>query len=582
MIDKRLLNEMPQAKKYIVKQVFMQWLSLLSNVGMIMMFSFVFVRLFQNQFTKRLFLFMIFFVVIMIGIRVICTKKASDFSYKASCDVKNHLRTKIYKKLLKLKNNYTTYISTSELIQLSVEGVDQLETYFGKYLPQFFYSMLAPITLFLILMWFDWRSSLVLLICVPLIPVSIVAVQKFAKKLLSKYWDKYTKLGDSFLENLQGLTTLKIYQSDAFKNEEMNREAEDFRKITMKVLTMQLNSISVMDLVAYGGAAIGSCFAIVNFFQGNVSLFGVLCIVLLSSEFFIPLRLLGSFFHIAMNGMAASNKIFHLFDIAEDESKKETFSEKEISIHISNLDFSYDGKRKVLNQIQLHVLPHQFVSIVGESGSGKSTIAKLISGLAQGYDGNLQLQDIERNHLDDQSFYQRVMYITHKPILFKGTIRHNLSIAGENITEEDMWKVLHQVKLADFIQKVGGLDYLLEEEGNNLSGGQKQRLSLARALLADKEMYIFDEATSNVDMESENAILEVIQKMSTSKTIIMISHRLSTVVKSDCIYVLDQGKVDAQGTHEQLMAQKGLYYKLFTHQQQLEQFYEEGVENETR
>ncbi len=575
MIDKRLLKEMPEAKVFIWKQVIMQWIGMLSNVAMVFTFAYLFTAMFEKTLVIKDLYIGVMVVVAMIVVRIFVTKKASTYSYLASRDVKNHLRKRIYEKLLEMKNSYTQHIATSELVQLSVEGVDQLETYFGRYLPQFFYSMLAPVTLFLILVWMDWKSAVVLLVCVPLIPLSIVAVQKFAKKLLSKYWTSYATLGDSFLENLQGLTTLKIYQADEFKNEEMNKEAENFRRITMKVLTMQLNSVSVMDIVAYGGAAIGSIVAVMGFVHGNVSLFSVICIVLLSSEFFIPLRLLGSFFHIAMNGIAASNKIFNLLDLPQEEVEKEVFSDKECAIKISNLSYSYDGEREVLHNIQMEIPSHKFISIVGESGSGKSTIAKLIVGLAKGYKGKLLIQDIERMHLDDSSFYSRVMYITHKATIFKGSVKDNLVIAKDGLSEQDMWYALQQVKLADFIRENGGLDMVIEENGTNLSGGQRQRLAMARALLADKEVYIFDEATSNIDMDSEDAILDVIKDMAKKKTIIMISHRLSTVTESDCIYVMNQGRCDSYGTHDELMMQHGIYADMYHRQADLEAFYKE-------
>lgn len=575
MIDKRLLKEMPEAKVFIWKQVIMQWIGMLSNVAMVFTFVYLFTAMFEKTLVIKDLYIGVIVVVAMIVIRILVTKKASTYSYLASRDVKNHLRKRIYEKLLEMKNSYTQHIATSELVQLSVEGVDQLETYFGRYLPQFFYSMLAPVTLFLILVWMDWKSAVVLLVCVPLIPLSIVAVQKFAKKLLSKYWTSYATLGDSFLENLQGLTTLKIYQADEFKNEEMNKEAENFRRITMKVLTMQLNSVSVMDIVAYGGAAIGSIVAVMGFVHGNVSLFSVICIVLLSSEFFIPLRLLGSFFHIAMNGIAASNKIFNLLDLPKEEVKKEVLSDKECAIKLSNLSYSYDGEREVLHNIHMEIPSHKFISIVGESGSGKSTIAKLIVGLAKGYKGKLLIQDIDRMHLDDSSFYSRVMYITHKATIFKGSVKDNLVIAKDGLSEKDMWYALQQVKLADFIKENGGLDMAIEENGTNLSGGQRQRLAMARALLADKEVYIFDEATSNIDMDSEDAILDVIKDMAKKKTIIMISHRLSTVTESDCIYVMNQGRCDSYGTHDELMMQQGIYADMYHRQADLEAFYKE-------
>lgn len=575
MIDKRLLKEMPQAKVMVWKQVFMQWLGMLSNIGMVFLFANIFVEMFQDTLTLRNLMLCAIGVILMIIVRMLTSMQASRYSYRASCDVKNHLRQRIYEKLLELKNSYTQHIATSELVQLSVEGVDQLETYFGRYLPQFFYSMLAPLTLFLILVWLDWRSSLVLLVCVPLIPLSIIAVQKFAKKLLSKYWTSYASLGDSFLENLQGLTTLKIYQADGYKHEEMNKEAETFRRITMKVLTMQLNSVSVMDLIAYGGAAIGSIVAMIAYRNGSISLFAVISIVLLSSEFFIPLRLLGSFFHIAMNGIAASAKIFRLLDIPLQEEAKCTLSDEPIVMQLSHVTFAYDQQRVVLQDVSLNVLANSFVSIVGESGSGKSTIAKLCCGFASDYQGSITVQGIERSSLADASFYKKVMYVTHKPTIIKGSVRENLRMGNPLASDEALWKVLQDVCIANFLQEQDGLDTMLEEGGQNLSGGQRQRLAMARALLADREVYIFDEATSNIDMESEDAILQLIHRLKKEKTVLLITHRLSSVVDSDCIYVMEKGSCVEQGTHEELRKQNGVYERMFKQQQTLEQFYKE-------
>ena len=553
----------------------MQWLGMLSNIGMVFLFANIFVEMFQDTLTLRNLMLCAIGVILMIIVRMLTSMQASRYSYRASCDVKNHLRQRIYEKLLELKNSYTQHIATSELVQLSVEGVDQLETYFGRYLPQFFYSMLAPLTLFLILVWLDWRSSLVLLVCVPLIPLSIIAVQKFAKKLLSKYWTSYASLGDSFLENLQGLTTLKIYQADGYKHEEMNKEAETFRRITMKVLTMQLNSVSVMDLIAYGGAAIGSIVAMIAYRNGSISLFAVISIVLLSSEFFIPLRLLGSFFHIAMNGIAASAKIFRLLDIPLQEEAKCTLSDEPIVMQLSHVTFAYDQQRVVLQDVSLNVLANSFVSIVGESGSGKSTIAKLCCGFASDYQGSITVQGIERSSLADASFYKKVMYVTHKPTIIKGSVRENLRMGNPLASDEALWKVLQDVCIADFLQEQDGLDTMLEEGGQNLSGGQRQRLAMARALLADREVYIFDEATSNIDMESEDAILQLIHRLKKEKTVLLITHRLSSVVDSDCIYVMEKGSCVEQGTHEELRRQNGVYERMFKQQQTLEQFYKE-------
>ncbi|MCR0264885.1 ABC transporter ATP-binding protein/permease [[Clostridium] innocuum] len=570
MIDKRLLKEMPETKPYIIKQVGMQWISLLCNIVFVALMAYVLDGVYKKTVTVQDLFLTTGGVIICIAVRAICVRKASIYSHEASCHVREHLRMRLFTKLLEMKNSYTKCAPTSELIQLSVEGIDQLEIYFGRYLPQFFYSMLAPVSLFLILVWMDVKSAVVLIVCVPLIPMSIIAVQKFAKRLLSKYWSSYTTLGDSFLENLQGLTTLKIYQADEWKQQEMNKEAENFRKITMKVLTMQLNSVSVMDLIAYGGAALGSIVAIISFQQGSLSLFQVICIVLLSSEFFIPLRLLGSFFHIAMNGIAASDKIFRILDQPVERVDKKQWKHDAMHIQLRDVSFSYDDERSILHHIYMQLKPGQFTAIVGESGSGKSTIAKLIAGLEKNYHGQLLIDGMQRNEIDDDAFYQSFLYVSHQPFIFKGSVRENLSIASENVTEADMIAALQKVQLYAFIVEQGGLDMELMEQGNNLSGGQKQRLSIARALLANRDVYIFDEAASNIDADSEDAIVSVIHKLAETKTVLMITHRLKSIADCDQIYVLDKGMCREHGTHEALLKMKGIYTRMYEKQQEQE------------
>lgn len=573
MIDKRLLKEMPDARSFIWKQVLMQWIAMLCNVVFVVVIAGLFTLLLQTTLTIEVIFYAILCVCLIVFVRIFVIKKAAYYSYRASCDVKLHLRHRMYEKLLEMEDDYHETLSSAELIQLSVEGVDQLETYFGRYLPQFFYSMLAPITLFVFIMWFDLQSAIVLLVCVPLIPVSIVLIQKFAKRLLSKYWASYATLGDSFLENLQGLTTLKIYQADEFKNEEMNKEAENFRNITMKVLTMQLNSVSVMDIIAYGGAAIGSIVAITNYLDGTLSFFGVVCIMLLASEFFIPLRVLGSYFHIAMNGIAASTKIFSLLDQDVKEVVYETWNTQPLSLKMNNVTFSYDGQRDVLHDVSIDMKEGNFIAIVGESGSGKSTIAKLIAGIHRGYTGDIFINEVQRNVLKNTEFYKNIVYVAHKPMIFKGTLKENLSIAGKDIQESKMLDALKKVQLYDFVMEQGGLSMQLKEAGTTLSGGQKQRLALARALLADREMYIFDEAASNIDSESEAIILESIQELSKTKTVVMITHRLSTLKTCDCIYVMKQGHKVEEGKHDELMKHQGIYAAMYTKQQTLENIY---------
>ncbi len=569
MINKRLMKEAPKATKYVYQQVFIQWLSLLCNILIVLTVSKILSMLFFRSLTYQALAFCVLILAVLMLVRMYLVRIQSLYSYKASKDIKFLFRNKIYRKLLEIRYDYRSNFSTSELVQLSVEGVDQLEIYFGRYLPQFFYSMLAPITLFIILARIDLISSLVLLCCVPLIPISIIVVQKIAKKLLSKYWTIYANLGDSFLENLQGLTTLKIYQADEFKHQQMNKEAENFRKVTMKVLSMQLNSITVMDIVAYGGAAIGSIVALNNYASGSISLFGVISIILLSAEFFLPLRLLGSYFHIAMNGIAASEKIYRLLDYQATDGNKLILDNQKFSIVTKNLSYGYDTNNFVLHNIDIEFNEDGFYGIVGESGSGKSTLAKVIMGMEKDYEGSVLVQNIERNELQNQSFYENVVYIGHQPFLIKGTVKDNLLIANDQLSDDEMEVALKKVNLYDFLQNQQGLDTHIEESGSNLSGGQKQRLSLAIALLKNAKCYIFDEATSNIDVESEECILSVIKELSKQCMVIMITHRLKSIKESDCIYVLENGRLVEKGKHDQLMNEK-VYSKMYRFQEELE------------
>lgn len=529
--------------------------------------------MFYNLLNKRLdmnrLIVFIIYVLVLLIIRGYCLMKANQLSFQSSSSVKRELREKLYDKIYSLGIHYTKLVSTSELVQLSVEGIEQLETYFSMYLPQLFYSLLAPIALFLVLSVFDIKSAIALLICVPLIPISIILVQKIAKTLLAKYWNSYTTLGDGFLENLQALTTLKIYGSDEYKQKQMNKEAENFRKITMKVLIMQLNSISIMDIVAYGGAGIGSYIAIMNYLNGHNDVFSAMLVVLLSFEFFIPLRQLGSFFHIAMNGIAASDKMFRILDykdIKSDKKKLESFRD----MKVENLSFGYD-ERYILKNINFYIHKNQFIGIVGESGSGKSTLAKLIMGYHD-YEGHMSINNRERNEYDNETFLQRFAYITFEPMIFKGTVKDNLCL-NRDYDESFIWDVLKKVRLDRFFKSLDGLDTLLLENGSNLSGGQKQRLNIARALLYNSEVYIFDEATSNIDVESEEVILDVIQSLTNKKTVIMITHRLSNVKNCDCIFVMNQGKVVEKGKHHELK-DLGMYSELLKQQKRLEETYE--------
>lgn len=578
MIKTRLVGLLSHAKKYIVYTIFWQWISLLAQVLAVFSIANLLEHVVADDVTISVIEQTILILALVVIVRFMCERLTARSSYLACVDVKRILREKIYEKMLRLGASYSEQVSSSEVVQVSTEGVEQLETYFGKYLPQLFYSLIAPLTLFFILYRVSLKASVILLICVPLIPVSIVVVQKVAKRLLSNYWSVYTGLGDSFLENLQGLTTLKIYQADQVKADQMDAESQRFRRITMKVLTMQLNSTSVMDIIAYGGAAIGMGVAVSEFLKGNISMAGTLCIVLLASEFFLPLRLLGSFFHIAMNGMAASDKIFKILDLPEPQAGEKTLPEGALDVRLNDVHFSYEADREILKGVKLDLPAGSFVSLVGESGCGKSTIAGLLAAKNRGYTGEITIGGISLSEINEENLMKHVVLIRHNSYLFKGTVEENLKMAKPDATKEEMENVLQKVNLLGFLQTQDGLQTKLQEKAGNLSGGQCQRLAIARALLrSDSAVYIFDEAASNIDVESEELIMNVIHELAKTKTVLLISHRLANVVKSDKIYFLKDGKIKESGTHEELMKANGEYRHLYDSQMSLENYGKEGV-----
>lgn len=577
MIKTRLVRLLSHAKKYIVYTILWQWAALLSQVLAVFSIADLLERVADQTLTAAVIQKTAVILLLVVAARFLCERMGARSSYLACVDVKRILREKLYEKMLKLGASYSEQVPSSEVVQVSTEGVEQLETYFGKYLPQLFYSLIAPMTLFMILCRVSLKASVILLVCVHLIPISIVVVQKIAKKLLNKYWSIYTGLGDSFLENLQGLTTLKIYQADQQKADEMDMESQNFRKITMKVLTMQLNSTSVMDIIAYGGAAVGMAAAVTEFLKGSISLSGTLCIVLLASEFFLPLRLLGSFFHIAMNGMAASDKIFKILDLPEPTTGEKKLPDSPLDISLKDVHFSYEQEREILKGVNLDLPAGSFVSLVGESGCGKSTIAGLLSAKNRGYTGEITIgsekaSGLNLSEVDEADLMKHVVMVRHNSYLFKGTVEENLRMAKTDVSKEEMEAVLQKVNLLGFLQTQDGLQTKLQEKAGNLSGGQCQRLVIARALLKDAEAYIFDEATSNIDVESEELIMDVIHELAKKRTVLLISHRLANVVKSDRIYFLKDGKIKESGKHEELMQKNGAYRHLYESQMALENY----------
>lgn len=571
MFHKRLLKEFKENQALVVKMVLSQWVMLIANV-LLMICTAIYINLIFDKKaavsdTYRLAVILLAVLIV----RAIMNSYNNKMSFMASANVKYKLRNAVYEKLMKLGTAYKNTVKTSEAVQISTEGIEQLEIYFGKYVPQFFYSLLAPITLFFIVGAINLKVAAVLLVCVPLIPISIVAVQKFAKKMLSKYWGTYTELGDSFLECLNGLTTLKIYQADKRYADKMDIEAERFRKITMKVLIMQLNSISIMDIVAYGGSAAGIILSIMEFSGGKLELWQCLFIIMVSAEFFLPLRLLGSFFHIAMNGNAAADKIFKVLD--SEELKEGKIDEiKESNIELRNVTFGYSSDKNVLNNISLSVKNMGITALAGLSGCGKSTIASLIIGENKANSGSIAISGINVCDLSKEAVRRKITRIGHESYIFKGTVRDNLLMGNENASDNLLLAALKKVDLLELVMENGGLDMQITEKAGNISGGQRQRLALARAILHDSDIYILDEATSNIDVESENKIMEVVKEMSETKAIVLISHRLANVTKAHTIYVLENGSLKESGTHTDLIKNEGYYYKLYEKQRELEQY----------
>ncbi|MGI5900268.1 MAG: ABC transporter ATP-binding protein/permease [Christensenellales bacterium] len=569
MINKRLIALMGESKRFILGNVGYQWGMLLCNLLLVSMIG----LLLNSSLVGQSILPAWPWALLVLGIasRHVFSVQAAKMSAQASAPVKAMLREKLYRKLTRLGASYHELVPTAEAVQVATEGVEQLETYYGAFLPQLLYSMIAPLTLFVFMAFIHLPTAIVLLVMVPLIPIAIVAVQRIAKKILSKHWGQYAKLGDSFLESLMGLTTLKIYQADGRKAEEMAEEAETFRVVTMKVLTMQLNSVTIMDIIAYSGAAAGLIFALIGYRSGSTTFLGSFVMIMLAAEFFLPLRALGSYFHTAMSGVAASDRLFRILDIEEPKQGQVEIG-KSFDMTLSHLSFAYDDSRDILHDINMEFPHGGFFSIVGESGSGKSTIASILTGRSRKYTGSAAIGGVELSEIREESLMKNVTCIDHNSYLFKGTVEENLRLGKLDASRDEIWQALDRVKLSGFLRREKGLDTSVAENGANLSGGQRQRLALARGLLHDSPIYIFDEATSNIDVESENDIAAVIKELAGSKTVIMISHRLLNVTGSDRIYVLKGGNIAGAGRHDELLGSSEAYKALWNNQQELERY----------
>lgn len=578
MIDKKLLALLGDNKKYIFYAVGLMIVGLFANLSITA--SICYAIQYAAEYASsgsdaQGFILPAIVVVIAMVIRYVTSRRIGDLKDTLGRNVKKDLRQKIYDKIIKLGVRTTDNMSMAGLTQLSMEGVEQLDLYYSAYIPQFFYAMIAPIILFVVTVRINWAVALVLLACVPLIPMSIIAVSRYAKKIFAKYWGKYTSMGDSFLDSVQGLKELKIFQTDAAQNIKMNETSEEFRKITMKVLVMQLASTTIMDMVAYGGAGLGIALTIHAVVNGSLSAYAALFLILVAVDFFLPLRAFGSAFHIAMNGASAGNKILSLLAQPDPVWGNETVDGTDITV--KDVTFSYDGTRDILKHASMNFGSTGMYAIVGESGSGKSTVVNLLLGAYHPQQGSILVGNKPLETLSRESYYSHISVVSYNTYIFNETIRQNFMLAKEDVTEDEIFDALKKVNLYDFIIDDGGLDKVITEDAANISGGQKQRLALAINLVANKDIYIFDEATSNIDIESEAIIMNNIKELSKEKSVIVISHRLANVVAADTIYFIEDGEVKEHGTHNELMNMHEGYAKLYTTQKKLEEGYTEVI-----
>ena len=572
MFDKRLFSLVPGVMRHIAGNVALQWLALLANVVLFVSVGRLLQSVLAGGATGIDLARTLLVAVVAVAVRLACQAQATKQGLAASALAKQRVRTLVYDKLVRMGPSYRETVATSEATQLCVEGIEQLEAYFGSYLPQLFYSLIASVTLFFCLAPLCTPAAVVLLCCVPLIPISLMAVMKIAKRIMGDYWHSYTDLGALFLESIQGLTTLKVFRADEERHRRMNEEAEKFRKATMRLLTMQLNSVIVMDIFAFAGAAAGIVVMLNSYAVGTVTFAGAFAFVFLAADFFIPLLTLGSFFHTATGGMAAAERMYRIIDAPEPACGTQAVTCTSVGIECRNVSYSYDGTRTVLQNADFTARPGGFVGITGASGSGKSTLAGILTGANLSYTGSVTIGGIDLRDISAESLRDTVTYVGFRGFLFAGTVRSNLLMARAGASDDELWEALSRCRIDDFVRRSGGLDAPVSAEGTNLSGGQRQRLAMARALLHDTPVYIFDEATSNIDADSEAAIIDAVAELARTKTVVMVSHRLAALRGCDKVYVFEAGRVVQTGTHEELAKQDGPYASLWARQAELEDF----------
>lgn len=664
MFDKRLFSLVPGVGRLVAAKVLCQWVGLLANVVFVVtvvvmlspalavvesafdpMFSMgdsglisrLFIGFGYGGFSAETYVGCVLAIVVCVVLRFLMMRAAAYFGAEAAERVKLALREQLFNKMLAIGPSYSQHISTADVVQSAGEGIEQIQSFFELFLPQLFYAILAPVTLFFIVAPINMPTAVTLLVCAPLIVLIVGMVAMRAARVFKKYWGKYTDMGSVFLDNVQGLETLKTFDADAHAAKKMDEQAEQFRVMTMNVLQIQLRSLTAMDVVAYGGAAAGVGVSIWQYASGAaLPLAGVLLIVLLSADFFIPLRQLGSFFHVAMNGMTSTKRIFALLDTpipahGMQEMPEFGASDNGVDVCFDDVSFRYvdvntdaaaavsvaadtavtadmetgktgqiggksgvvgagktgmskddDGSVVALHGVSFTARRGQVTAIVGPSGSGKSTAVELLSGNLSGYEGCMWLQSgntgnnstqrYQINDLSIESLTREIAIVAAQSHLFAGTLRDNLLMAKPNATENELWQALEAAHISDFVRAQSQeLDLAIEQGASNLSGGQKQRIAIARALLRESAVYIFDEATSSVDVESETLILQTIRALADrGKTVIMVTHRMANAADADHVVVFERGRVTEQGAHAELMRANGTYAKLFRAQQTVE------------
>ncbi len=566
-VQNRLLQMIGGAWRLLALTVFYRWLALLCNIAIIWSIADLLQKGFKGSLGSGL-AAPISISLLALLIRFYCIRKSTETSQRVAESAKKTLRGEIFGKLLSLGLSYRRSVSTAAVVQMSVEGIEKLQVYISGYLPQLFYSILAPVTLFIVFAFIDLKIALALLACVPLIPLLLLLIRKVAGRMMKKHWGEYTDLGKSFLESLQGLTTLKIYNADEKRHEEMNNTAEGFRKTTMRVLRMQLSSAAFMDFIAYGGTALGIGLAVSEMASGTISLGACVFVLLLTSEFFLPLRALGSFFHSSMSGIAAAEQIFSLLDSSEPASGSKEIDGLDVTL--SDCSYAYGEERPALHALNLHIPFGSFSAVVGESGCGKSTLAKILSGELRDYAGSVKIGTTELMEAEEKSIVRHISMTEHNAYIFKGTVGENLRFGCLTATDEAMLEALRKVGLYDFVTDGGGLNMVISERGANLSGGQRQRLATARALLHDADIYIFDEVTSGIDPENEARLTETLKGMAGHKTVILITHRMKLAECAQGILVLKDGNVMDYGTHVELYRRNAYYAGLCDTQNDIE------------